>query len=82
MILGQVIQRATNYNLKLNFDKCKIRKSNVPYMGHVISDQGLKADPRKVEAIVEMPKPKDKEGIRRFIGQNKDTLRFRKRFWQ
>ena len=54
-ILREVIQRATNYNLKLNFEKCKIRQSRVTYMGHVISEDGLSADPDKVKAIVEIP---------------------------
>mgnify|MGYP003691723641 FL=1 len=49
-ILRKVVERATSYNLKLNFDKCKIRKSIVPYMGHIVSDQGLKPDPDKIKA--------------------------------
>ena len=67
-ILRKVVERATSYNLKLNFDKCKIRKSSVPYMGHIVSDQGLKPDPDKIKAIINMPTPQDKEGVRRFLG--------------
>ena len=67
-ILKKVIQRATDYNLKLNFDKCCIRQSSIPYMGHIISDQGIEPDPEKVRAITGMPPPKDKEGVRRFLG--------------
>ncbi|XP_021374310.1 uncharacterized protein K02A2.6-like [Mizuhopecten yessoensis] len=67
-ILRQVVERATSYNLKLNFQKCKIRQRSVPYMGHVITDCGLKPDLEKVRAIIGMPTPKDKEGIRRFLG--------------
>lgn len=33
-ILRRVVERATSYNLKLNFNKCHIRQSVVPYMGH------------------------------------------------
>ena len=37
-------------------------------MGVVISSEGLKPDPSKVRAIVDMPDPQDKEGVKRLIG--------------
>ena len=67
-ILKSVIARATEYNLKLNYDKCYVRQSSVPYMGHLITAQGLQPDPDKVKAIIGMPQPKDKEGVKRFLG--------------
>lgn len=63
-ILHKVIDRATEYNLKLNLNKCFIRQSQVKYMGHILSEDGLKPDPGKVEAIRELPPPQDKEGVR------------------
>ena len=38
------------------------------FHGHVISQDGLKTDPEKVRAIVEMPRPTDKAGVRRLLG--------------
>jgi transposase InsO family protein len=67
-VLKRVIERATQYNLKLNYDKCLIRQARVPYMGHVLTGNGVEADPRKVQAIIEMPPPTDKEGVRRILG--------------
>ena len=67
-ILEKVIRRATEWNLKLNLGKCQIRKSSVKYMGHVVSRDGLKVDPEKVRAMREMPEPKSKEDILRFLG--------------
>ncbi|XP_052242487.1 uncharacterized protein K02A2.6-like [Dreissena polymorpha] len=67
-IFKTVIKCATEYNLKLNYDKCMIRQTSVPYMGHILSESGLKADPAKLKSILEMPTPKDKEGVRRFLG--------------
>ena len=75
-ILKQVIDRATEYNLKLNYDKCKIRQPMVPYMGHILTQDGLKADPAKVKAIVEMPAPEDKEGVRRILGMVQYLAKF------
>lgn len=67
-ILCKVIERATSYNLKLNFNKCRIRQSQVPYIGHLLTAEGLKPDPAKVQAVRGMPEPVDKEGVRRFLG--------------
>lgn len=67
-VLRQVLERAQSYNLKLNFDKVKIRKTEVSYVGHVISANGLKPDPNKVKAVIDMPPPDSKEAVRRFLG--------------
>ena len=67
-ILTQVIERAKSWNLKLNYDKCHIRKSEVQYVGHLVTARGLKPDPAKVRALQEMPAPKTKEDVRRFLG--------------
>ena len=44
-------------NLKVNKSKVKLRKTEVKFMGHLISTEGLKPDPDKVTAIKNMPKP-------------------------
>ncbi|GFS10371.1 Pol polyprotein [Elysia marginata] len=67
-ILKKVLRRATDYNLKLNMEKVRIRQKSVGYCGHIISAEGLKADPEKIKAAREMPRPHDKESLRRFLG--------------
>ena len=66
-ILRKVIERATSYNLKLNFDNCRIRQRSVPYVGHIITENGLEPDLEKVEAIRRMPTPQSKGDIKRFL---------------
>jgi hypothetical protein len=48
--------------------KCQFKKSEVKYLGHVLSSKGLKVDPEKVRAILEMPRPENLEALRRFLG--------------
>ena len=67
-VLEKVLYRAKSYNLKLNFDKVRVRKQQVPYVGHIISAEGLKPDPEKVRAMREVPPPTTKEDVRRFLG--------------
>ncbi|KAF0040509.1 hypothetical protein F2P81_006407 [Scophthalmus maximus] len=68
VILRKVIEKATSYNLKLNFKKCLIRQSQVPYVGHLLTADGLKPDLAKVEAVRCMAPPTDKKGVCRFLG--------------
>ena len=37
-------------------------------MGHIFSNQGLKIDPDKVNAVLKMPRHKDVEGVQRLNG--------------
>ena len=66
--LRAVLQRCRDANLSLNKDKCVIKTQELKYLGHIISPDGVKADPAKVAAIVDMPVPESKEDVRRFIG--------------
>ena len=58
-VLHKVTERFTKYNLKLNTKKCQIRKAEVPYVGHLLTAEGLKPDPEDVEAVRNMPAPSD-----------------------
>lgn len=55
--VARLLERARQVNLKLNKSKVKLRKTEVKFMGHVISKDGLKKDPDKVTAVKNMPKP-------------------------
>ena len=66
--LQKFLERASKKGLKLNKEKCKIRQREVPYVGHLLTADGLKIDPQKVKAIDEMPEPKTKEDVKRFLG--------------
>ena len=68
VILREALQKATEYNLRLNMKKCLIRQPSVPYVGHLVTSEGLKPDPQKVAAVQEMPVPQNKEDVKRFIG--------------
>lgn len=66
--LRQVLERAQVHNLKLNETKCHIKQQEVSYIGHVLTKEGLKPDPKKTEAINSMSTPKNKEELQRFLG--------------
>ena len=66
--LRAVLQRAKDDNLRLKESKCHIQQEEVKFHGHLFSHDGLKTDPEKVRAIVEMPRPTDKSGVQRLLG--------------
>ena len=45
-----------------------VRLQEVPFIGHLLTPQGLIADSAKVEAIVNMPEPTDVKSLRRALG--------------
>ena len=66
--LKEVIQIISEAGLKLNKDKCEFGVSSLLYLGHIISKEGIIADPSKIKAITEMPIPADKKGVQRLLG--------------
>jgi hypothetical protein len=48
--LKKVLDRVQAVNLKLNQKKCQIRKEEIPYVGHLLTKDGLKPDPEKIRA--------------------------------
>lgn len=66
--LRQVLERAKEYNLKLNKNKCFTRTKEIKYIGHTLSASGLRPDEEKVRAVIELPPPQNKQELLRFMG--------------
>ena len=62
--------------IKLNAEKLEYKCKEVPFHGHLLTTEGLKPDPEKVRAIVEMPRPKDRDDILRPNGMVNYLSRF------
>ena len=64
--IEKVLQRAQQRNL--NKEKSQIGLREIHFLGHVLSHEGIKPDPKKVHAITDMDRPKSKDDVHRFIG--------------
>jgi len=71
-----LIERRRKANLKLQPDKCEFLKNEITYLGHVISKDGVKPDPKKLEAVRQFPRPKTPKNIKQFLGLAGDYRRF------
>ncbi len=68
MNLRQVFNRLRDAGLCLKPSKCQLARTQVVYLGHVISREGIAADPGKVEAVRNYPVPKNLKQLRAFVG--------------
>jgi transposase InsO family protein len=66
--LEAVFKHLAAAGLKLKPSKCKLFRSRVNYLGHVISSEGIEADPDKTEAIHNWPVPATVHDLRQAIG--------------
>ena len=74
--LRLVFERLKHYGLKLNPNKCILGKPSVAFLGCMVSAEGVKPLPTKVEAILNFQKPQTISGLRRFLAM----LNFYRRF--
>lgn len=65
--LRKVFETCSKFNLKLNPSKCEFFKTEVNFLGHICSSEGLKTDPAKLRAVQNYPRPTDKDAVRRFV---------------
>jgi hypothetical protein len=66
--LEQVLSLLEKNQFYAKLSKCSFGKEEVEYLGHVISQDGVKVDPEKIKAITEWPKPKNISKLRGFLG--------------
>ena len=68
IILRRVLNRARESNVKFNRNKIQLRVNEVKYLGGIVSADGFKPDETKVKAIVDMPRPDNKQDLQRLLG--------------
>ena len=63
-----LFQRLNEHNLKINPDKCVFFAEEIKLLGHIISKDGIKMDPAKVEAIKNRKAPNNVKDVLIFLG--------------
>ena len=66
--LKAFLDRCRERNIKINKDKFMLKVTEMPYIGHLLTSEGVKPDPEKMAAIVKMEKPTDVKGVQRLLG--------------
>lgn len=63
-----VFERLDQANLKLKPSKCRFFMEEVPFLGHLICNNGVKPDPSKVSSVQNFPRPENTNHLRSFLG--------------
>ena len=66
--LSVVLGRIADSGVKLKAKKCFLFQKETNYLGHVISSDGVKCDPAKVEAVENWHPPKTTKQVKSFLG--------------
>ena len=66
--LDGVLDTVQRSGLKLNKAKCELRKEELGFFGHRVGKDGIKPDPEKVRAIIELSPPSNVSELRRLLG--------------
>ncbi|CAM9755866.1 unnamed protein product, partial [Heterosigma akashiwo] len=66
--LSQIFKRMRAANLKLKLPKCIFGAAQIPFLGHLASREGLKPDPKKIEAVRKLRRPESKKQVRQLLG--------------
>ena len=68
MHLQTVLDILQQHQLYAKMSKCVFGCSEVEYLGYVIDKEGVKADPKKLSAMVKWPIPTTPKALRGFLG--------------
>ena len=66
--LAQYLERLRKANLKLKPGKCELFQKSVSFLGHVVSENRVSTDPKKIEAVKEWPQPRTSKQVKAFLG--------------
>ena len=73
-------QRIKDKGLTLNKTKCVFSKSSLDFLGHTFTEGGMRVDPKKVEAVVNLSNPSNQTEIRSLLGMTNFFSRFIPRY--
>lgn len=74
--LGTVLETLRVQNLKAKLEKCCFLQTEVKYLGHVISKDGVATDPDKISAVSNWQPPSSVAELRSFLGFSSYYRRF------
>ena len=74
--LWKVLKVLNNHQFFIKPSKCVFRAREVEYLDHVISQEGVHTDNRKIEAMQSWPRPRNVTELRGFLGLTRYYRKF------
>ncbi|CAF3259695.1 unnamed protein product [Rotaria socialis] len=66
--LERVFQALQSANLTLKASKCQFCRREMRYLGHIITQNGIKPDPDLIKSVTNFPQPKKIKDVQSFLG--------------
>ena len=57
------------YQMKLNPTKCTFGVTSGEFLGYIVTERGIEANPKQIDAIIGLPSPKNKKEVQRLTGR-------------
>ncbi|RVX01340.1 Transposon Ty3-I Gag-Pol polyprotein [Vitis vinifera] len=74
--LERFFERIRQFRLRLNPKKCTFGVTSGKLLGYMVNERGIKVDPDKIKAILDMPAPRIEREVRGFLGRLQYISRF------
>jgi hypothetical protein len=74
--LKLVLDKLKKFKLTVAWHKCHFFQQELLFLGHIVTANGVKADPAKVEAVAKYPRPRDTHELRSFLGMSNYFRRY------
>ena len=71
-----VLTRLQQHDVRLNKEKCSFSKSEISFYDHIFSREGIRADPKKIEAITNMTEPESVSEVKSLLGMAQYVSRY------
>lgn len=66
--LDEVLARLAQHGIKVKPNKCHLFESQMLFLGHVVTPEGIHTDPNKVDTIRSWPQPLNGKEVKSFLG--------------
>ena len=68
--LDIILKKLSNAGITLNKEKCSFKQSEISFLGQIIGANCVRADPQKVQSIIDLPQLQDVSEMRGMLGMS------------
>ena len=78
--LKEVLYRFKSHRVQVNWAKSETNQREIPFLGYLVSADGVRIDPGRVSPLLDAPDPQDEKSLHSFLGAVGYHARFVPRF--
>ncbi|OWY91496.1 reverse transcriptase [Phytophthora megakarya] len=79
--LDTLLYRLRYWHLSVRLPKSEFGKRSIPYLSHENSAEGIRATPKVVKGVMDLPFPKSHKGVLSFLGSLNYYHKFIEELW-